>query len=71
MNIVKKRTYETENDYILDILEKEEDELIQNIYGDIPESIKFKFTKLLAIRNAIEVINIKYAFEEGVYSKII
>lgn len=68
---MQKRTYETENDYILDVLEKEEDELVQHIYDDLPESIKFEFTKLLAIRNAIEVINIKYAFEKGVYSKII
>lgn len=68
---MQKRTYEKENDYILDVLEKAEDELVQHICDCLPQPIKFEFEKLLSIRNAIEAINVKYAFDEGICNKIV
>ena len=55
------RTYEINNDYILDVLEREEDRLTEQILlnDNISKSIKFDFRKLLAVRNEIERINIQ------------
>lgn len=59
-----KKTYEVEDDYILDVLEKAVDELEEELSNNIPSSMQYQFAKLLAVRNAIENINIKNAFEK-------
>jgi hypothetical protein len=59
-----KRNYETDSDYILDILEKEEDRLLEEISEDLSPPFKFKFAKFLAVRNTIENINVKNALEK-------
>ena len=66
-----KKKYEMNSDYILDVLEEEETKLLEQINDNIPPTIKFEFNKFLAIRNAIEDINIRNAFREGVYSKVV
>lgn len=65
-----KRNYETDNDYILDVLEKAADELTNNLVNNIPEDMKFEFSKFLAVRNQIENINVSNAYEKGLYSVI-
>ncbi len=59
------RSYENNEDFILDILEDEEDRLTEKILcnGNIPETIKFDLKKLLAIKNEIERINIDAALQ--------
>lgn len=51
-----KKTYENDEDYILDILEKEEDTLLENLCEKVQGEIKNDFAKLLAIINTIESI---------------
>lgn len=67
---MQKRTYEINDDYILDVLEEEENELLKQISKNIPKTIEFKFAKYLAIRNKIEEINIENAFEEGLRARV-
>ena len=62
------KKYEMDNDYILDILEEEEDRLSNQLKDSLSEQMQFQFAKLLAVRNAIENINIKNAFENGLYT---
>lgn len=68
---MEKRTYETDNDYILDILEKESDKLIEEIEDNLSPEFKYEFAKFLAVRNIIEKINVKNAFENGLYKQVI
>jgi hypothetical protein len=59
-------------DYILEILEIEEDRLTEKILQDrtISEEIKFDFKKLLAVKNEIERINIDVALQQSCISKL-
>lgn len=68
---MQKRTYEIDEDYILDVLEQEEDRLIEEITDNLSPIFKFEFLKFLAVRNAIENINIKNAVEQELYNKVI
>lgn len=45
-----------DDDYILEILEKEEDIVLEDLCKKIPNEIKYEFSKLLAIINTIEKI---------------
>lgn len=60
---MKEKFYESDDDYILEILEGAEDKLIEDISDSLSEPIKIKFSKLLAVIKAIENINIQHAFE--------
>ncbi|WP_459482154.1 hypothetical protein [Clostridium saccharoperbutylacetonicum] len=55
------KNYEMDKDYILEVLEQEEDRLTERIIYDqnIPESIKFDLKKLIAVKNEIGSIKIK------------
>lgn len=59
------RTYEIDNDYILDILEEVVDELIEELANNLPDNMQFEFSKLLAVRNTIENINTENAFKKA------
>jgi len=61
------KTYEMNEDYILEVLEDEEGKLTERILlnESLSKSIKFDFQKLLAVKNEIERINIKTALKEG------
>jgi hypothetical protein len=50
------KKYVNDNDYILEILEREEDVLLETLCGKVPNEIKDDFSKLLAIINTIEKI---------------
>jgi len=65
------KKYEMDNDYILEILEEVADELIEELSNSITENSQFQFAKFLAVRNAIENINLKNAFQRGLYSKVV
>lgn len=60
-----KRTYETDDDYILDILEGVVDELTEELANNLPDNMQFEFAKFLAVRNAIENINTENAFKRA------
>lgn len=53
---MENRVCEKDEDYILEILEKEEDILLENLCEKVPNEIKHDFSKLLAIINTIENI---------------
>jgi predicted house-cleaning noncanonical NTP pyrophosphatase (MazG superfamily) len=53
---MEKRIYERDDDYILEILEQQEEKLLENICEKIPDEIEYDFSKLLAIINTIEKI---------------
>lgn len=51
------KKYEDETDYVLDVLEEAEDRLTEQLLNSLPQTIKFEFEKLLAIKNEIKRIN--------------
>lgn len=53
--------YINDEDFILEILEKEEDVVLEDLCKKIPQEIKYEFSKLLAIINTIEKIYKKRA----------
>lgn len=53
---MEKRMYETEDDYILDVLEAAANESIDKILDKIEGVARYEFSKLLAILNEIEDI---------------
>ncbi|AGX43254.1 hypothetical protein [Clostridium saccharobutylicum] len=50
------KKYVNDEDYILEILEKEEDVLLENLCEKVPEELKHDFSKFLSIVNTIEKI---------------
>jgi hypothetical protein len=64
------KKYINDKDYILEILEKEEDVLLESLCEKVPEEIKHDFSKLLAVVNAIEKIY-KEKFNERLNKNII
>lgn len=62
------RNYETDNDYILDVLEKALDESMDKLINNIPKNMQFEFAKFLAVRNQIEIISVSNAYERGICS---
>lgn len=67
---MRRKNYEMNNDYILDVLEEAENKLLNEIIKYIPKAVEFKFSKYLAVRNKIEEINIENAFEEGLNTSV-
>lgn len=55
------KNYEMDKEYILEVLEQEEDRLTERIIYDqnIPESIKFDLKKLIAVKNEVGSIKIE------------
>lgn len=53
------KVYETDNDYILDVLEKEEDELFQKIHNCISDKLRVDFAKFVAVKDTILKLNIE------------
>lgn len=50
------KTYEYDNDYLLDVLELKEGELLEKICPKVPEEIRYDFSTFLAVTNAKEKI---------------
>ncbi|MBN1042186.1 hypothetical protein FDB52_10245 [Clostridium botulinum] len=53
------KNYKTDNDYILNVLEEAEDNLVKELQNNIPKELLFTFFKFLAVRNEIEKIYIR------------
>jgi hypothetical protein len=51
-----RRGYENDDDFILDLLEEKEEEILERICKRVPKEISYDFSMLLAIRNTIEKI---------------
>ncbi|QAA30322.1 hypothetical protein [Clostridium manihotivorum] len=61
-----RNNYETDNDYILDVLKEADDKIFSDMYGMIPEgNLLDLFRKWLSIRNKIEDIYIEQAYSNG------
>jgi hypothetical protein len=58
---MNKKTYETDNDYILDILQDEEERLMDELIEILPEETRYLFFRYLAVKDAIEEVRIKIA----------
>jgi hypothetical protein len=58
---MNKRIYETDDDYILDILEDEEERLIEKLIEILPEEIRHLFYRYLTVRATIKKIKAKIA----------
>ena len=56
---MEKRIYETNNDYILDVLADAANKSIDKIFDKIEGDARYEFSKLIAILNVIEEINDK------------
>jgi hypothetical protein len=56
-----KKTYETDNDYILEVLEDEEERLINKLIDRLPEKTRYLFFRYLAVRDAIEKVKSQIA----------
>jgi hypothetical protein len=54
---MEKRLYETDNDYILDVLEDAANKSIDKIFDKIEGDARHEFSKLLAILDVLEEIN--------------
>lgn len=54
---MEERVYETNNDYILDVLEDAANKAIDRIFDEIEGDLRYEFSKLIAILNVIEEIN--------------
>lgn len=53
------KIHETHSEYILDVLEDEQDRLIYEMLNSIPVEKKYSFNRLLEVM--IEIENIKYS----------
>ncbi len=51
------KLYETDNEYILDVLQEEEDRLCDKLLNNLPDNMRFYFYKFIAVRNKIEKLN--------------
>jgi len=58
---MQNKIYETDNDYILDILEEEEERLINKLAGTLSEENKYLFYRYISARDTIESIKLKTA----------
>ncbi|KIL06888.1 hypothetical protein SR42_15050 [Clostridium botulinum] len=58
---INMKLYETHNEYILDVLEEEQDRLKEKLLEVIPEELEYSFNKLLEVVIEIVEINNKIA----------
>jgi hypothetical protein len=56
-----KKIYETDNDYILDVLEDEAERLMDKLIEILPEKTRYLFFRYLAVKDTIERIKSKIA----------
>lgn len=55
------KTYEIDSDYILDILEDEEERLFDKLGGILSEETRYLFYKYISVRDTIENMKSKKA----------
>lgn len=55
------KLYETDNDYILDILEEEEERLMDALIEMLPQKVRYLFFRYLAVKNMKEKLKSKIA----------
>ena len=53
---MKKKIYKTKNDYILDILEDEEERLIDKLGEILSDETKYLFYRYISVRDSIDDI---------------
>ncbi|MBY7009024.1 hypothetical protein FDC58_16875 [Clostridium botulinum] len=53
------KDYKTNNDYILDVLEIEEDKLFEELYNNISDKLRVEFARFVAIKDTILKLNIE------------
>jgi hypothetical protein len=58
---MKKRIYKTNEDYILDVLEEEEERLLERLGEILPEEIRYLFYRYISIKDTINKIRSKIA----------
>lgn len=68
---MERKTYENDEDYILEVLEEEEDNLTEFMRNNLPDNLRFQFSKFIAVRNAIEKIKEKNIFNKELYNKTV
>ncbi|WP_297425837.1 hypothetical protein [Clostridium sp.] len=56
---MNKKSYETDNDYILDVLQDEEEILMDKLIEILPEKTRYLFFRYLAVKDTIEEIKSK------------
>ncbi len=61
---MKERTYEMNQDYILEVLEEAEDKLFQELYNNLPIDSKFILSKLVAVKDEKEKINLQIVLNQ-------
>ena len=59
---MKKNFYKTNNEYLIDILEDEEERLIAQITENLPDKIRYLFYRYIAVKDTIEEIKSKIAW---------
>lgn len=55
------KTYENNEDYILDVLEEEEERLIKKLGSILPEETKYLFYRYISVRDVLDEIKPKTA----------
>lgn len=58
---MKNKIYGMNSDYILDVLEEEEEKLINKLGGALSEETKYLFYRYVSVRDVIEKIKLKTA----------
>jgi len=56
------KTYKTDSDYILDILEDEEERLMNELGSILSEETRYLFYRYISVRDTIENIKLKIAW---------
>ncbi len=51
------KLYETDNEYILDVLQEEEDKLCDKLFNNLSDDMRFCFCKFIAVKNMIEQLD--------------
>lgn len=51
------RLYETDKQYIIDVLHDEEDKLYQELFEKLDDELKYKLSRLIAVRNELSRIS--------------
>lgn len=70
---MKEKNYETNIDYLLDVLKDAESDTIDKVFDVIDEvegDIRHEFSKLLAIQNGIDYLKKKKEKDKKKYAKI-
>ncbi|AQS10547.1 hypothetical protein CLOBY_26920 [Clostridium saccharobutylicum] len=56
---MNKKTHETDEDYILDVLEDEEERLMDKLIEILPEKTRYSFFRYLSVKDTINKIKCK------------